>query len=146
MIRLSDLKPAPGSVKRRKIVGRGPGSGHGKTATRGHKGQKARSGGKVPSNFIGGQMKLFRLFPKRGFKHPKAVSWGVVNLRQLTKFSNGAVVGPEEMYAQGWIIRGECVKVLGSGELNVPLTVRAHAFSSAAKRKIEKVGGKAEVL
>lgn len=145
-MKLSDLKPARGSVKRRKIVGRGPGSGHGKTSTRGHKGQKARTGGGVPPFFTGGQMRLYRLFPKRGFTHLKAHPFSVVNLRQLAIFPAGSVVGPEEMVKKGWVRRRDRVKVLGAGELKNGLAVRAHAFSASAAERIRSAGGTVEVL
>ncbi|MBI2991396.1 MAG: 50S ribosomal protein L15 [Deltaproteobacteria bacterium] len=144
---LSNLKPAPGSTKRRKRVGRGDGSGHGKTSCRGHKGQGARSGGNTPPGFEGGQMPLQRRVPKRGFRNPSKKSAAVINLGQLEVFASGSDVTPELMVERGLIHAGDGrVKILGDGSLSKPLTVRAHGFSSKAKEKIEALGGKAELL
>ncbi len=144
---MSNLKPAPGSTKRRKRVGRGDGSGHGKTSCRGHKGQGARSGGNTPPGFEGGQMPLQRRVPKRGFRNPFRKSAAVVNLGQLEIFASGSEVTPELMVERGLIHGGdERVKILSDGLLSKPLTVKAHGFSSKAKEKIEASGGKAELL
>ena len=144
---LSNLKPAPGSKKKRKRVGRGDGSGHGKTSCRGHKGQGARSGGNTPPGFEGGQMPLQRRVPKRGFRNPFRKSPVIVNLGQLEIFASGSEVTPEILMEHG-LVRGkdERVKILGDGSLSKPLTVRAHGFSSKAKEKIEALGGKAELI
>ena len=144
---LSTLKPAPGSTKKRKRVGRGDGSGHGKTSCRGHKGQGARSGGNVAPGFEGGQMPLQRRLPKHGFHNPSRQSSSVVNLGQLEIFDAGSEVTPELLYDRRLVRRrGEPVKVLGDGEFTKRLTVRAHAFSAKAKEKIESFGGKAELI
>lgn len=144
---LSNLKPAPGSKKKRKRVGRGDGSGHGKTACRGHKGQGARSGGNTPPGFEGGQMPLQRRVPKRGFHNPFRKSAAVVNLGQLEIFASGTEVTPEILRERG-LVRGkdQRVKILGDGSLSKSLTVKAHGFSSQAKEKIEALGGKAELI
>jgi len=146
MMRLKDLKPAPGSNKKRKRVGRGDGSGHGKTSCRGHKGQGARSGGNVQPGFEGGQMPLQRRLPKRGFHNIFRVQMAVVNLNQLESLAAGEIT-PENL-AQHGLIGGKNrrVKILGEGSLSKALTVRAHGFSATAKRKIEAAGGKAELI
>lgn len=146
-MRLSDLKPALGSTKKRKRVGRGNGSGHGKTSGRGHKGQGARSGGNVAPGFEGGQMPLQRRLPKRGFHNPFRVAVAIINLSQLEAFPAESEVTPD-LLAQKGLIRGKdrVVKVLGEGSLNKALTIRAHRFSARAKEKIEACGGKAEVI
>ncbi len=145
---LSDLKPAPGSVRKRKRVGRGPGSGHGKTSTRGHKGRKSRSGGSSPPGYEGGQMPLQRRLPKRGFHNPTRREFAVVNLAQLEqKFEAGATVDPAALRASGLVRRSAMpVKVLGTGALSKALTVRAHGFSASARQAIASAGGTAEVL
>jgi large subunit ribosomal protein L15 len=146
MMRLEDLKPAPGSNKKRKRVGRGDGSGHGKTSCRGHKGQGARSGGNVQPGFEGGQMPLQRRLPKRGFHNIFRVQMAVVNLNQLESLAGGEIT-PENL-AQHGLIGGKNrrVKILGEGSLSKALTVRAHGFSATAKQKIEAAGGKAELI
>ncbi len=142
---LSTLCPPAGARKRRKRVGRGPGSGHGKTATRGTKGQKARSGGKVAPGFEGGQMPLQRRLPKRGFTHIFKVTYQEVNVKDLSGFAPHTVVTPEVLRAAGKIkTLRKPVKILGDGELQVPLTVRVHKFSHSAKQKIMAAGGTAE--
>jgi large subunit ribosomal protein L15 len=147
MMRLEDLKPAPGSNKKRKRVGRGDGSGHGKTSCRGHKGQGARSGGNVQPGFEGGQMPLQRRLPKRGFHNIFRVQMAVVNLNQLESLAGGGEITPENL-AQHGLIGGKNrrVKILGEGSLSKALTVRAHGFSATAKQKIEAAGGKAELI
>jgi large subunit ribosomal protein L15 len=148
-MRLSDLRPAPGAVTRRKRIGRGPGSGHGKTSGKGHKGQKARSGGGVRPGFEGGQMPLFRRLPKRGFlPYGGKTEWAIVNLKSLARFTANAVVDPESLVRARLIknsARGR-VKVLGTGDLEHALTVKAHAVSGSARAKIEAKGGRVEVL
>jgi large subunit ribosomal protein L15 len=145
-MKISQLKPAKGSVKRRKIVGKGPGSGHGKTATRGHKGQNSRTGGGVRLGFEGGQTPIYRKLPIRGFKSIDKVIFDVVNLDQLSKFENGSTVTPAELKQKGFVGGKEPIKILGNGELKNKLTVKAHAFSASALEKIKAVGGTAEVL
>ncbi len=134
--------------KRRKRVGRGPGSGHGKTSTRGHKGQKARSGGAKGPGFEGGQMPLQRRLPRRGFNNARfKKKFAVVNVAALNVFEDGTVVTPEALVARRIVRRiADGVKVLGDGVLERSLTVRAHAFSREARAKIEAAGGQAEVI
>ncbi|MBE0068841.1 MAG: large subunit ribosomal protein [Thermoanaerobacterium sp.] len=146
-MRLHDLKPAEGARKERKRVGRGIGSGLGKTSGRGHKGQKARSGGNIRPGFEGGQMPLTRRLPKRGFTNIFKKEYAIVNLSLLDNFEDGTVVTPELLIEKGIIKKiKDGVKILGSGELNKKLTVKAHKFSKSAVDKIESVGGKAEVI
>ncbi len=144
---LHELAPVKGSVKEAKRKGRGPGTGNGKTGGRGHKGQKARSGGGVRIGFEGGQMPLARRIPKRGFNNIFAKPLESLNVSALEKFENGAVVGAEELMAAGLLSKCRYgVKILGNGELTKKLTVRASAFSASAKEKIEAAGGKVEVV
>ena len=148
-MKLDELRPAKGAKKRRKRVGRGPGSGHGKTSTKGHKGQKARSGGGKYGGFEGGQMPLYRRLPKRGFTPPGGkTEWAVVNLKSLAAFAAGATVDPDGLAQAGLIKKSERprVKILGDGDLPHALTVKAHAVSEAARQKIEAAGGQVEVL
>jgi large subunit ribosomal protein L15 len=146
-MRLSDLKPASGSTRKRKRVGRGDGSGHGKTSCRGHKGQGARSGGNIAPGFEGGQMPLQRRLPKRGFHNPFGVKMAVVNLQQLEAFPAGSEVTPELLSQKGLVRgKGRLLKILGEGSLTKALTIKAHRFSATAKEKIEASGGKAEVI
>lgn len=144
-MKLHELKPAEGSRQVRNRVGRGTSSGNGKTAGRGQKGQKARS--KVRLGFEGGQMPLFRRMPKRGFNNINRKEYAIVNLETLNKFEDGAEVTPALMVEAG-IVKNEKdgVKVLGNGELNKKLTVKANAFSASAKAAIEAAGGQAEVM
>ncbi|MCK4690541.1 MAG: 50S ribosomal protein L15 [Desulfuromonadales bacterium] len=144
---LSNLKPVPGSTKNRKRIGRGAGSGTGKTSGKGHKGQNARSGGGVKPGFEGGQMPLQRRLPKRGFTSLNKKVYALINLRDLDAFEAGSVVGPEIFGKEG-LISGvkDGIKILADGELTKPLTVQAHKFSKTAVEKIETAGGKAEVL
>ncbi len=143
---LSRLHPAPGATRPRKRVGRGPGSGHGKTAGRGHKGRGSRSGGNTPPGYEGGQMPLQRRLPKRGFRPVSRDPYLVVNLEQLARFPAGATVGPDELRAAR-LIRGRGrIKCLGDGTLPHALTVRAHAFSARARERIAAAGGTAEVV
>jgi len=145
-MKLEELKPAPGARKKVKRVGRGPGSGAGKTASKGHKGQKARSGGVKGPGFEGGQMPLQRRLPKRGFTNIFRTEYAVVNLRDLEGMTG--TVTPETMAEQGLVKKSEAraVKVLGVGELKAAITVRAHKFSKSATDKIQAAGGKAEVI
>jgi large subunit ribosomal protein L15 len=146
-MKLDDLRPAAGSNKKRKRVGRGDGSGHGKTSCRGHKGQGARSGGQRKPGFEGGQMPLQRRLPKRGFNNPFRIDTSVINLERLEVFPSGTEVTPEVLAQQG-LVRGKSkrIKILGDGSLSKALTVRAHGFSAKAKEKIEASGGKAELI
>jgi large subunit ribosomal protein L15 len=144
---LSTLKPPPGSRHRKVRVGRGMGSKLGKTAGRGNKGGKSRSGYSHRRGFEGGQMPLHRRVPKRGFRNPFAEERAVVNVGQLAGFPAGATVTPELLRERGLVRRERAgVKILGEGELSVPLVVRAQAFSRSAREKIQAAGGKAEVV
>jgi len=145
-MRLDELQPAEGSRFTRKRVGRGIGSGTGKTSGKGHKGQNARSGGGVRPGFEGGQLPLYRKLPKRGFNNKFAKEYATVNVSALNGFENGATVTLETLVACG-IVRKELdgLKVLGNGELTKQLTVEAKIFTASAKEKIEAAGGKAEV-
>ena len=144
---LHDLSPAEGSVKSNYRKGRGHGSGNGKTAGRGHKGQKARSGGGVRVGFEGGQMPLARRIPKRGFHNIFAKPLEIVNVSALNKFEDGATVNVYDLLEKGILSKCEYgVKILGNGSVSKKLTVRATAFSASAKEKIEAAGGKAEVV
>ncbi len=146
-MKLYELSPAAGSVKDVKRVGRGHGSGNGKTAGKGHKGQNARSGGGVRPGFEGGQMPMTRRIPKRGFNNIFAVRYETVNVCDLEKFVDGTVVDAELLKASGLVKKTQNgIKILGNGELSRNLTVKANAFSASAKEKIEKAGGKAEVM
>ena len=145
-MKLHELSPAAGSAKAAWRKGRGPGSGNGKTAGKGHKGQNARSGGGVRPGFEGGQLPLYRKLPKRGFNNKFAKVYATVNVSDLNKFENGATVTLESLINCG-IVRKEYdgLKVLGNGELTKNLTVEAKVFTATAKEKIEAAGGKAEV-
>jgi len=144
---LSKLTPAKGAVKSRKRVGRGPGSGLGKTAGRGSKGARSRSGYSKRRGFEGGQMPLIRRMPKRGFHNKFAEDVVAVNLRDLEGFAEGTVVTPEVLQASRRIRRtGDRVKILGEGTLTKALVVHAHGFSASAKAKIESAGGRVEML
>ncbi len=143
---LGHLRPSPGSTRKIKRVGRGPGSGHGKTAGRGHKGKGARSGGNVKPGYEGGQMPLQRRLPKRGFKPIARTSYAIVNVGRLAAFDAGSTVGPDELRASGLVRRRLPVKILGEGTLDRGLTVHAHAFSEKARTAIEAAGGRAVVL
>jgi len=147
-MKLHELSPAPGSVTPAWRKGRGPGSGNGKTAGKGHKGQNARSGGGVRPGFEGGQLPLYRRLPKRGFNNKFATVYSIVNVETLNEcFEDGAVVDLETLVENG-IIRKEYdgLKVLGNGEITKKLTVKAKVFSATAKEKIEAAGGKTEVI
>jgi large subunit ribosomal protein L15 len=145
-MKLHELSPAVGSTKEAKRIGRGHGSGNGKTAGKGHKGQKARSGRGMQIGFEGGQMPLQRRVPKRGFNNIFATRYAIINVSDLNAFDDKAVVDTEALKAKGLVKKAEYgVKVLGNGELKKAVTVKAAAFSEAAKAKIEAAGGKAEV-
>ena len=144
---LNELTPVPGSRTKNYRKGRGIGSGNGKTAGKGHKGQNARSGGGVRPGFEGGQMPLYRRIPKRGFKNVLAIRYSEINVSTLNKFEDGAEVTPELLKASGLIKKLEDgVSVMGNGEITKKLTVNAHRFTKTAKEKIEKAGGKAVVI
>lgn len=146
-MKIHELSPAPGSNHESYRKGRGAGSGNGKTAGKGHKGQKARSGGGVRPGFEGGQMPLQRRIPKRGFVNIFATRYTAVNLSALERFESGATVDAEALKAAGIIKKEQDgVKILGQGELSKALTVKAAKFSESAKQKIEAAGGKAEVI
>jgi len=146
-MKLFELKPGEGSTKDTKRKGRGHGSGNGKTAGRGHKGQKARSGGGVRIGFEGGQMPIYRRLPKRGFTNIFAKQYAQVNVSDLNKFENGAVVDAQALKEAGIIKKTlDGVKVLGNGDITVKVTVKAAKFTESAKEKIEAAGGKAEVM
>lgn len=145
-MKLHELSPAPGSVREVKRIGRGHGSGNGKTAGKGHKGQKARAGRGIRIGFEGGQMPLSRRVPKRGFHNNFATRYATVNVADLDVFENGAIIDDVVLREKGLVKKlFDGVKILGNGELSKSLTVKASAFSEAAKQKIEAAGGKAEV-
>jgi len=147
-MKLHTIKPNEGATFTKKRVGRGIGSGLGKTSGKGHKGQNARSGGGVRQGFEGGQLPLFRRLPKRGFSNAMfKVRYAVINLSDLNKFEDGAVVTPELLSEMGLVKKQlDGIKVLGNGKLEKKLVVKAHRFSDVAKEQIEKLGGKAEVI
>ena len=149
---LSNLKPAKGSTKNRKRIGRGQGSGYGGTSTKGHKGQKSRSGASIPVWFEGGQMPLQRRLPKYGFKNRFRVAYDAINLSRLSelveagRLEKGAAVTPESLTSLGLGGKNGRIKILGDGDLSVKLDVTAHAFSKSAREKIEAAGGTATVV
>ena len=144
-MKLNELSPAVGSAKAAWRKGRGPGSGNGKTAGKGHKGQNARSGGGVRPGFEGGQLPLYRKLPKRGFKNRFAVNYATVNVSALNVFEDGAVVDLETLVEKRIVRKSlDGLKVLGGGELTKKITVKATVFSATAKEKIEAAGGKTE--
>ena len=146
-MKIEDIQPAEGSRKKRKRVGRGVGSGHGKTSCKGHKGQKARSGGPKGAGFEGGQMPLQRRLPKRGFTNNFRVDYAIVNLDVIEKLRTEGTITPELLYSRGVIKNMKSgLKVLGNGNVQGPVTVKAMIFSASAAAKIEAAGGKAEVL
>ena len=147
-MQLNDLYPFPEERKTRKRVGRGSGSGLGKTSGKGHKGQNARAGGGVPAGFEGGQMPLQRRLPKRGFKnHPFRNRYSVISLARLAQAFEGQTdISLEDIYARGLAKVGTPVKILGDGELTVALKVEAHKFSASAKEKLQGAGGEAKAL
>ncbi len=150
-MKLNELKPAPRSKHRIKRIGRGIGSGHGKTSGRGHKGLGSRSHGNTPPGYEGGQMPLQRRLPKQGFRRTqkneaRRREFAVVNLHSLTAFGEGAIIDSAALAERGIIGKGLKVKILGSGELKIKLTVRADAFSAGAREKIAAAGGVAELI
>ena len=146
-MKLHELKPAEGSRKERNRVGRGIGSGNGKTSGKGHKGQNARSGGGVRPGFEGGQNPLFRRLPKRGFTNVNRKEYAIVNVETLNRFEDGAEVSAALLLETGVVSNEKAgIKILGNGELTKKLTVKAHKFSASAKEAIEKAGGSIEVI
>jgi large subunit ribosomal protein L15 len=146
-MRIEDIRPAEGSTKNKKRVGRGVGSGHGKTACKGHKGQKARSGGTKGAGFEGGQMPLQRRIPKRGFKNIFKKEFAIVNLDIIDALKDYAVITPELLIEKGVIKKmKDGLKVLAKGSIQRPVTIKANAFSTSAAAKIEAAGGKTEVI
>ncbi|HIC85617.1 MAG TPA: 50S ribosomal protein L15 [Desulfobacterales bacterium] len=146
-MKLHELSPPRGAKRGKKRIGRGPGSGHGKTATRGHKGQKARSGGGVSPGFEGGQMPLHRRLPKRGFTNIFRKVYAIVNVKDLERFEPNTTVDVKALQDAGLVKRiRDGVKLLGDGELSHPLVVKVHKASSSARQKVEAVGGKVELL
>ena len=144
---LHNLTPAKGATHKKKRVGRGPGSGHGKTACRGNKGQRSRSGHSMQPGFEGGQMPLHRRLPNRGFTNIFRREYAVINLEQLNIFQAGTTVTPEELVRRGLVKRSvNGIKILGEGELKTALIVRTHKFSSSAAKKIQSAGGTVEVI
>ncbi len=147
-MKLNELKNHPGSTHRNKIVGRGPGSGHGKTSGRGEKGQKARSGASIKPWFEGGQNPLYKRIPGRGFNNARFTTrYAVINVKDLNRFEDGSTVTPETLKESG-LIKKELngIKILGSGTLEKKLTVKANVFTNSAITKIESIGGKVEVI
>jgi large subunit ribosomal protein L15 len=143
---LGQLKPPSGARKRPHRIGRGPGSGHGKTAGKGHKGQRSRSGAHIPPGFEGGQMPLQRRLPKRGFRNIFKKRFALVHIKDLNRFPAGEVVDVEALRKAGLVKKvHDGVKIVGDGELMVPLTVRAHKFTGSAREKIEAASGKVEM-
>ena len=146
-MKIEELGPNPGAKKDRKRVGRGAGSGHGKTACRGENGQKARAGGAKAPGFEGGQMPLIRRIPKRGFTNIFRKDYVTINLRDIAAIEGAEIVGPEVLFDEGIVKRlGDGIKILGHGEIKKAMTVQAHKFSKSAVQKIEAAGGKAEVI
>ena len=146
-MKLNELRSPKGARKKKKIVGRGPGSGHGKTACKGHKGQLARSGGSTTPGFEGGQMPLQRIIPKRGFKSLNKITYQVVNLGIIDKYFNaGELVTPESLKEKGIIKHASDVKILCDGELQKALVIKANKFSKSAVEKIKQAGGSTEVI
>jgi len=144
---LHDLSPARGAKKRRKRIGRGPGSGHGKTSTKGHKGLLARSGGGKGPGFEGGQMPLIRRLPKFGFTNPFRTEYAIVNVRSFEKWTGAGTITPQVLVDAGLVKRKHLpIKILGNGELKKSLVIQAHKFSKSAEAKIQAAGGRAEVI
>lgn len=147
MTTLDDLRPQPGAVRKKKRIGRGEASGTGKTAGRGHKGKKARSGGTVPAGFEGGQMPLCRRMPKRGFKNPFKKTYGILNVGSLEKLSEHSVIVIDVAKKNGMVRkRDTLLKILGAGTITTPVTVVAHAASVTAIEKITAAGGKVNII
>lgn len=145
-MRLEELKPPEGARKKRKRVGRGTGSGHGKTACRGSKGQNSRSGRGTKAGFEGGQMPLQRRLPKRGFRHPFKKQYTIIHVADLNRFPRDSVVEPDLLLQSGFRKKGDGFKLLADGELQHPLTIRIHQASKAALKKVEAASGRVEVI
>ena len=146
-MKIEDLRPAIGAKRKRKIVGRGPGSGHGKTSTRGHKGQMSRTGKGTTPGFEGGQMPLIRRIPKRGFNKWPKKDYQIINLENLLTLKKEISITPELLKEKGLIKNSvNFLKILGDGDINVPLNIKAHAFSKKAIDKIKNAGGKSEII
>ncbi len=147
-MKLNELKNNPGSTRRRKLLGRGPGSGHGKTSGRGEKGQKARSGSSISAWFEGGQTPLYKRIPRRGFSNKRfAKKYSIINVSELNIFEEGTVVTPELMKQKKLYTKElSGIKILGNGKLEKKLTIKANIFTNSAINKIEELGGKAEVI
>jgi large subunit ribosomal protein L15 len=146
-MKINELRPPKGAVKKRKRIGRGPGSGHGKTSCRGHKGANARSGGGVRPGFEGGQMPLQRRLPKRGFHNLFKKRYSIIKIGDLARFEKDSVVDSEAVINAGLVKKVyEGIKVLGDGKINYPLTLKVHSYSKSAREKIEAAGGKVEAV
>ena len=146
-MKIEDLRPAIGAKRKRKIVGRGPGSGHGKTSTRGHKGQMSRTGKGTTPGFEGGQMPLIRRIPKRGFNKRPKKDYQIINLENILVLKKETSITPESLKEKGLIKNSvNFLKILGDGDINVPLNIKAHAFSKKAIDKIKNAGGKSEII
>jgi len=145
-MRLDELKPSEGARKKEKRVGRGVGSGHGKTACRGSKGQNSRTGGGTKAGFEGGQMPLQRRLPKRGFRSPFKKRFAIIHVGDLNRFPKDTVVEPHLLLQSGLLKKEEPVKLLGDGGLKHPLTIRVHQVSKAALKKVESISGRVEVI
>ena len=146
-MRIHDLSPSKGSRKSTKRVGRGPGSGHGKTSCRGHKGQKSRSGGSIPPGFEGGQMPLHRRLPKRGFTNIFKKHYALINIKDLARFDPNSDLGIADLKNSGLVKKvGDEVKLLGDGEMTHPVTIKVNKVSKTARAKIEAAGGKIEII
>jgi large subunit ribosomal protein L15 len=146
LMRLDELKPPEGARKKRKRVGRGIGSGHGKTACKGSKGQNSRSGRGTKAGFEGGQMPLQRRLPKRGFRSPFKKHFAIIHVGDLNRFPEGSVVEPSLLLQSGLLKKEDRVKLLSDGELQHPLTIRVHQASKAALKKVESASGRVEVI
>jgi len=147
MMKIHDLSPVEGSRKQKKRVGRGPGSGHGKTSCRGHKGQKSRSGGSIPPGFEGGQMPLQRRLPKRGFTNIFKKQYVLINIRDLNRFDPNSTLGIEALKNAGLVkTNKDGIKLLGDGEISHPVMIKVHKVSKTARDKIEAAGGKVEII
>jgi large subunit ribosomal protein L15 len=146
-MKIHELSPADGSRKTRKRVGRGPGSGHGKTSCRGHKGQKSRSGGGPRPGFEGGQMPLQRRLPKRGFTNIFKKCYNIINIKDLNRFEPNANLDAEALQEAGLVKKlGDGIKLLGNGEITFPVFIKVHKVSNSAKEKIEALGGTVEII
>ena len=146
-MKISDLAPQRGAKKKEKRIGRGPGSGHGKTSTKGHKGQASRSGGTKGPGFEGGQQPLIRRVPKRGFTNIHRKEYAIVNLDRLDQFEAETIINPQFLRDAGVVKKSDGnIKILGNGELTKPLVISAHKFSQEAMKKIQAAGGRAELL